>query len=76
MKYLSPISTVNNSNYEYIHKSFYEYYIAQSIIEETLKARCQPIKESTTMISSAYLSFGLDIVVLISEHVMELPLDV
>ena len=49
---ISPVTVSNsNKNYSYIHKSVYEFYIAQSIIEETLVAKLQPLDEKKTMLS-------------------------
>ncbi len=70
------LDSFNNheSFYSYIHKSVYEFFIAQSIISETFKAKCEPIDERTTLLGTAFLRFDLDILTLVSEHVMELPL--
>jgi hypothetical protein len=35
---LTAVST--SKTFSYLHKSFYEFYIVQSIIDETLNARC------------------------------------
>jgi hypothetical protein len=38
---ISPIT--NLESFSYTHKQFYEFYVAQSIIEETLNAQSQAI---------------------------------
>jgi hypothetical protein len=38
MSKISPIDVIDTENFSYSHKQFYEFYIAQSIIEETLNA--------------------------------------
>ncbi len=68
---VSPILDI----YRFIDKSIKEFYIAQSIIEETLNAKCQSIDENRTMLSTAYLRFDLDILSLVTEHVMDIPLN-
>ncbi len=71
---ISPVAASNSKSFSYYHKSFYQFYIAQSIIEETLNAKLDSIKKDTTMISTAYLRSDLEILSLVSEHVMEFPL--
>ncbi len=39
-----------------------------------MNAKCESIDERTTLLSTAFLRFDLDILSLVSEHVMELPL--
>jgi hypothetical protein len=39
-----------------------------------LNAKSEPIDEITTLLGTAFLRFDLDILSLVSEHVMELPL--
>jgi hypothetical protein len=44
-------------------------------MEETLNAKCQSINEEKSIIGTAFLRFDLDVLSLVSEHVMEMPLD-
>jgi hypothetical protein len=39
-----------------------------------LIAKCEPIDERTTLLGTTFLRFDLDILTLVSEYVMELPL--
>ncbi len=39
-----------------------------------MNVKCEPIDERTTLLGTAFLRFDLDILSLVSEHVMELPL--
>ncbi len=43
MQQISPAAACENNSYSLIHKSIYEFFIAQSIIQETLKAKLQAI---------------------------------
>jgi hypothetical protein len=58
----------------YIHKSIYEFFIAQSIIEETLNKKFQPVDEEKTVLKLAYLADDLDVLVMVAEHVLEMPI--
>lgn len=53
----------------------YEYYIAQSIVEETLYARGGPIDEEKSVLRLAYLADDLGILTMVAEHVSEMPVD-
>ncbi len=68
---MSPILGI----YHYIDKSIKEFYIAQSIIEETSNAKSQAIEENKTLLSTTYLRFDLDIITLVTEHVMDIPVN-
>jgi hypothetical protein len=60
----------------YIHKSFYEFFIAQSLIEETLKqSKLQILEINTTKLSIGFLAFDLDILCMLAENLSELKLD-
>jgi hypothetical protein len=57
----------------YIHKSVYEFFVAQSVIEETLQSQILEIK--TTKLGLGFLAFDLDILFMLAEHLSELKLD-
>ncbi len=73
MQQISPAAACENNSYSFIHKSIYEFFIAQSIIQETLKAKLQAIDEHKTMLGTAFLSNDLDALTFVSEHVIETP---
>jgi hypothetical protein len=73
MQQISPAAACENNSYSFIHKSIYEFFIAQSIIQETLKAKLQAIDENKTMLGTAFLSNDLDVLSFVSEHVIEIP---
>ncbi len=73
MQQISPTAACENNSYCFIHKSIYEFFIAQSIIQETLKAKFQAIDENKTMLCTAFLTNDLDILAFVSEHVIEAP---
>ena len=53
----------------------YEFYIAQSILEETLNAKSLALDENTTKLQYGFLAFDLDILRMVGSHVMEVPLE-
>ncbi len=53
----------------------YEFYIAQSIFEETANANLEALSEETTLLSTTYLAIDLDIVRMVAEEVMERPVE-
>ncbi len=59
----------------YIHKSICEFFIAQSVIEETLQSKLQILEIKTTKLSLGFLAFDLDILCTLAEHLSELKLD-
>jgi hypothetical protein len=60
----------------YIHKSLYEFFVAQSVIKETLQqSKLQIIETKTTKLSIGFLVFDLDILSMLAEHLSELKLD-
>jgi hypothetical protein len=73
MQQISPAAVCENNSYSFIHKSIYEFFIAQSIIQETLKAKLLAIDENKTMLGTAFLSNDLDVLTFVSEHVIEMP---
>ncbi len=73
MQQISPAAACENNSYSFIHKSIYEFFISQSIIQETLKVQLKPIDENKTMLGTAFLSKDLDVLTFISEHVIEIP---
>ncbi len=75
MQQISPTAVCENNSYSYIHKSIYEFFIAQSIIQETLKAKSQAIDENKTMLGTAFLRNDLDVLSFVAEHVIEIPVD-
>ncbi len=67
---------MNNKNlFNYLHKSFYEYYIVHSIIEETLNCQFSALDEYETIIGTAFVIFDMDILSLITEHIVEIPVE-
>ncbi len=73
MQKISPASAFENNSYSFIHKSIYEFFIAQCIIQETLKAKLLAIDEHKTMLGTAFLRNDLDVLTFVSEHVIEIP---
>ncbi len=65
----------SENDLSYIHKSVYEFFIAQSIIEETLQSKLQILEIKTTKLSIGFLAFDLDILCMLAEHLSELKLD-
>ena len=73
MQQISLAAACENNSYSFIHKSIYEFFIVQSIIQETSKAKLQAIDENKTMLGTAFLSNDLDVLTFVSEHVLEIP---
>ena len=42
-------------------------------MQETLAAKCQPLDEDKTVLKLAYLADDLDVLVMVAEHVLEMP---
>jgi hypothetical protein len=59
----------------YIHKTVYEFFVSQSVIEETLKSKLQALEIKTKKLSMGFLAFDLDILCTLAEHLSELKLD-
>jgi hypothetical protein len=59
----------------YIHKSVYEFFIAQSVIEETLQSKLQILEIKTTKLGLGFLAFDLDILCALAEYLSELKYD-
>jgi hypothetical protein len=60
----------------YIHESVYEFFVAQSVIEETLQqSNLQILEIKTTKLSLSFLAFDLDILCMLAEYLSELKLD-
>jgi hypothetical protein len=54
----------------------YEFFIAQSIIGETLQqSKLQILEINTTKLSIGFLAFDLDILCMLAEYLSELKLD-
>ncbi len=71
---IAPVSSSVQGKLTYIHKTVYEFFIAQSVIEETVAAKMQEIDEKSTCLSEGYLAFDLDILSTIAEYINEMPL--
>jgi hypothetical protein len=60
----------------YLHKSVYEFFVAQSVIEETLQqSKLQILETKMTKLSIGFLAFDLDILCTLAEYLSELKLD-
>ncbi len=59
----------------YIHKSVYEFFVAQSVIEETLQPKLQILEIKSTKLGIGFLAFDLDILCMLAEYLSELKLD-
>jgi hypothetical protein len=69
------VQSSSENDLSYIHKSVYEFLIAQSVIEETLKSKLQILETKTTKLSLGFLAFDLDILCTLAEYLNELKLD-
>jgi hypothetical protein len=72
---IAPVRSSYENDLIYIHKSFYEFFVAQSIIEETLQSKLQILEIKTTKLSIGFLAFDLDILCMLAENLSELKLD-
>jgi hypothetical protein len=73
---IAPVMRSSENDLSYIHKSVYEFFVAQSVIEETLQqSKLQILKINTTKLSLGFLAFDLDILCMLAEHLSELKLD-
>jgi len=72
---LAPVQNSSENDLSYIHKSVYEFFVAQSVIEETLQSKLQNLEVKTTKLSLGFLAFDLDILCMLAEHLSELKLD-
>ncbi len=72
---IAPVLSSFENDLIYIHKSVYEFFIAQSVIEETLQSKSQILEIKTTKLSIGFLGFDLDILCMLGEHLSELKLD-
>ncbi len=73
---IAPVKSSSENDLSYIHKSVYEFFVAQSVIEETLKqSKLQILEIKTTKLSIGFLAFDLDILCTLAEHLSELKLD-
>jgi hypothetical protein len=72
---IAPVQSSSENDLSYIHKSFYEFFVAQSIIEETLQSKSQILKIKTTKLNIGFLAFDLDILCMLAEYLSELKLD-
>jgi hypothetical protein len=72
---IAPVQSSSENDLGYIHKSVYEFFVAQSVIEETLKSKLQILEIKTTKLSLGFLAFDLDILCMLAEHLSELKLD-
>jgi hypothetical protein len=59
----------------YIHKSVYEFFIAQSVIEETLTAKLEALDFAKSKLTLGFLAFDLDILCTLAEHISEKSLE-
>ncbi len=48
---IAPVVSSSENNLTYIHKSVYEFFIAQSVIEETLAAKLEALDFSKSKIT-------------------------
>jgi hypothetical protein len=48
---IAPVQSSSSTDLSYIHKSVYEFYIAQSVIEETLAAKLETIDLALTKLN-------------------------
>jgi hypothetical protein len=58
-----------------VHKSVYEFFVAQSIIEETLQAQLQAVNQYKSKLNQAFLAFDLGILSMVGEHIDTLNID-
>jgi hypothetical protein len=73
---IAPVHSSSENDLSYIHKSVYEFFVAQSIIEETLQqSKLQIVEIKTTKLSLGFLVFDLDVLCMLAEHLSELKLD-
>jgi hypothetical protein len=73
---IAPVLSSSESNLNYIHKSIYEFFVAQSVIEETLQqSKLEILEIKTTKLGLGFLAFDLDILCMLAEHLSELKLD-
>jgi hypothetical protein len=72
---IAPVQSSSMYDLSYIHKSVYEFFIAQSVIEETLQYKLQNLEIKTTKLNIGFLAFNLDILCMLAEHLSELKLD-
>jgi hypothetical protein len=72
---IAPVQSSSENDLSYIHKSVYEFFIAQSVIEETLQSKLQIIEIKTTKLGLGFLAFDLDILCMLAEYLSELKLD-
>ncbi len=64
---IAPVQSSSENDLSYIHKSVYEFFIAQSVIEETLHSKLQTLEIKTTKLSIGFLAFDLDILSMLAE---------
>jgi hypothetical protein len=73
---IAPVLSSSENDVIYIHKSVYEFFVAQSVIEEALQqSKLQILEMKTTKLSLGFLAFDLDILCILAEHLSELKLD-
>ncbi len=73
---IAPVKSTFKNDLSYIHKSVYEFFIAQSVIEETLQeSKLQILEIKTTKLGLGFLAFDLDILCMLAEYLNELKLD-
>ncbi len=72
---IAPVQSSSGNDLIYIHKSVYEFFVAQSVIEETLQSKFQALEIKTTKLGLGFLAFNLDILCMLAEHLSELKLD-
>ncbi len=72
---IAPVQSSSENDLSYIHKSVYEFFVAQSVIEETLQSKLQILEIKTTKLNIGFLAFDLDILCMLAEHLSELKLD-
>ncbi len=70
-KVISPNKKDLGEDYEYIHKSIYEYYISKSIIDTRVEK--QEVDPNSSILQYGYLGDDPDILEMISEELMDLP---
>ncbi len=73
---IAPVQSSSENDLSYIHKSVYEFFVAQSVIEETLQqSKLQIIEIKTTKLGLGFLAFDLDIICTLAEYLNEVKLD-
>ncbi len=72
---IAPVQSSSENDLSYIHKSVYEFFVVQSVIEETLQSKLGILEIKTTKLNIGFLAFDLDILFMFSEHLSELKLD-